>query len=118
MKKPKRTTLNNQLDKLFSEIIRSRGKCERCNRVDDTLQTSHVFSRSHLSVRWDFDNAFCFCASCHWWWHKNPPYTKDCSIKILGEDVYDELVKRKEQICKRSIENLIEMRDSFKEMVK
>jgi len=73
MKRPKRKTIKNKLDKLFSEKIRSIGYCERCGLADKSkLQCSHIYSRSYLRLRWVKENATCLCAGCHLWWHKNP----------------------------------------------
>lgn len=67
----KRKTLKNKLDSVFSQLIRARGRCEKCGNTT-TLQTSHIYSRRNLAVRWDELNANCFCAKCHFWWHENP----------------------------------------------
>jgi len=71
MRKPSRKTVKRNLDKLFSEKIRSKGVCEKCGLMKN-LQTSHIYSRSYLRLRWVEENATCLCAGCHWWWHKNP----------------------------------------------
>lgn len=71
MKKPSRKTLKRKLDKLVSEIVRKRGKCERC-LGKNCLQAAHIFSRTYLNTRWDLDNVLCLCAGCHFFAHKNP----------------------------------------------
>ena len=73
----------NKLDKLFSLDTRSRGKCERCGKTT-TLQTSHIYSRSYKELRWEKKNAFCLCAGCHFWWHKNPLEAVEFTKKKLG----------------------------------
>jgi len=68
-----RKGLKKKLDIAFSELIRSLGKCERCGLADySKLQTSHIYTRANLAVRWDELNAKCLCAGCHWAWHKEP----------------------------------------------
>lgn len=62
----------NLTDKLFSELVREIGewKCVRCRRKheksNNTCDTSHYWSRSMKSVRWDFSNADVLCKMpCH-----------------------------------------------------
>ena len=70
MKTP-RKKLEAKADKLFGEIIRSRGKCERCGSKD-FLQTAHLISRRYKQVRWDLDNAVCLCRGCHVYFTHHP----------------------------------------------
>lgn len=60
-------------DRLFSQIIRSQGKCENCEaREYSKLQTAHILSRRYAKTRCDTRNAFCLCASCHFYFTANP----------------------------------------------
>lgn len=53
-------------DKLFSQVIRSRGGCENCGEQEYAkLQCAHVVSRRFNATRVDTDNAFCLCWTCH-----------------------------------------------------
>ena len=70
-RKTKRITQRNKADKLFSKLIRSRGKCEKCGNRH-FLQTAHIISRKYGNTRHDSDNALCLCAKCHRWAHDNP----------------------------------------------
>lgn len=99
-RKISRKGLKNKLDKAFSELIRSRGRCERCGDKGATLQTSHIYSRKNLAVRWDELNAFCFCAGCHFWWHQNPLEAQEFTLQKLGKEKYD-LLKRKANTIKK-----------------
>lgn len=74
-----------QLDREFSLLIRSKGKCERCNSTQH-LQTSHIYSRRYMSIRWSVMNAMCLCAGCHWWWTLNPTEAGAWALRVLGED--------------------------------
>lgn len=58
-------------DKLFSQIIRSQGRCECCGSTQN-LQTAHIISRRFSKVRCDLRNAFCLCAKCHMRFTANP----------------------------------------------
>jgi len=107
--KPSKGSIKKRLDKVFSEIVREKGFCERCNKKEN-LQCSHIFSRSQLSVRWDLDNAFCLCAGCHlYWWHKNPIEAAEFTKQRLGEDKYKQLILKSSQIKKWSIGELNEL---------
>ena len=70
--RPSRKNLIKKADKLFSEIVRSKGKCEHCGKVE-SLQCAHVLSRTNKHLRWNEDNALCLCTRCHLFWaHKSP----------------------------------------------
>lgn len=72
MKKVKLTSLIKKADKLFSEVIRSRGECEKCGSKTN-LQCAHIISRTNKHLRWDESNALCLCFRCHFFWfHRNP----------------------------------------------
>lgn len=72
MIRAKRKGRKRTVDNLFSKVVRARdGRCLKCGTVEK-LQCSHVLPRTHLSIRWDLDNAITLCYRCHiYWWHKN-----------------------------------------------
>ncbi len=87
--------MKKRLDRLFSQIVRGAGKCVKCGNVDySKLQCAHIFSRSQLTVRWDFDNVLCLCAGCHFWAHKNPLLFSEFVRNYLGECKYEMLKMR------------------------
>lgn len=72
MRKPSLTQLKRKADKLFSQIVRRKGFCERCLRSSN-LQCAHIVSRTNKNLRWNLDNAVCLCYRCHFHWaHRNP----------------------------------------------
>ncbi len=94
VKKPKRTTLRNKADKLFSLLIRSRdGRCVRCSRTDG-LQCAHIVGRRYFAVRWDEANAVALCMGCH------KTFTHDPLgwIDFIGEERFFELKRRAQQV--------------------
>ena len=105
MKRPNRKTLRNKLDKICGEIVRARGKCQRCGSKN-TLQSCHIFSRIYNATRWLLDNLLCLCASCHFWSHKNPILFAEFVKKLLGEEKYELLKEARKQITKYTIEDL------------
>lgn len=67
-------------DKLFSKLVREKGnyicvRCQRKHRKDEnTCDTSHYWTRSFKSVRFDFDNADVLCKiPCHAGRNSNDP---------------------------------------------
>ena len=105
MKKPSKTTLRRKLDKICSEIVRARGKCQWCWHKEN-LQCCHIFSRTYNNTRWDLDNLLCLCPKCHFYFHKNPIIFVEAVINILGKDKYDLLKEKRNQITKYTIDDL------------
>jgi len=101
-----KTALKKKLDKICGEIVRAKGKCERCGSKKN-LQTAHIFSRSHLNTRWDLDNLLCLCLKCHLYWaHKNPIEFAEWVQKYLGRVKYEVLQEAHNQTYKPTIEDL------------
>jgi hypothetical protein len=117
MKKPSRSYLRNQLDKLCSIIIRSQGKCQRCSG-NNSLQTAHIFSRKNYSTRWSLSNMLCLCASCHFWSHQNPLLFAEFVKDLYGELRYTTLKQQAVKMKKWTLEELIKMREDYKELCK
>jgi hypothetical protein len=108
MKKPTRSTLKNKLDKICGEIVRGRGRCQRCGKREN-LQTAHIFGRTYLNTRWDIDNnLLCLCPDCHInFAHKCPLLFTEFVKKLFGEERYELLKESHNQIYKPTIEDLL-----------
>ena len=107
MRKITRKGLRNKLDKICSLIVRGRGRCVRCNSKKQ-LQTAHIFSRTYNATRWDIDNnLICLCASCHWFFHKNPILFGEYVRGLYGEERYAVLKEARNQIAKFTTEDLM-----------
>lgn len=93
-KKPTyRKELENALDDAIRDIIRLRGKCQRCGKEE--VQTAHIFSRKNKSVRWDEDNVLAYCYRCHFHFaHKEPVLFTDWVREHLGEEKYFKLRRK------------------------
>jgi len=85
--------------KLHALIVRSRGVCEACGSGNQ-LQCAHIISRKYSNTRTSLDNAFCLCASCHRTFTDNPVDFGKFVTDMIGEERYDELVKRRNLIAK------------------
>lgn len=109
-----RKRLITKCDVIFSKLVRKKGFCEKCNKVEN-LQCSHIHPRDTWSVRWDYMNAFCLCAGCHkWWWHQEPILAAEFTKEKLGLLNYEQLNQRariikqwKEWELKELLESLI-----------
>jgi 5-methylcytosine-specific restriction endonuclease McrA len=92
--KPAKRILIKKCDKLFSEIVRSQGVCDRCGSTRN-VQCCHIVSRRHLHTRWDLENAIPLCSGCHLFWaHKNPHEFVRWFDDKFGGHLYEELKKR------------------------
>ena len=94
MKKPSRKHLIKRLDEEVSRIVRKKGFCEKCSSVLKKLNTSHYYSRTLKSVRWDFYNVKCTCVGCHFWLDGHPLEHTEFVKKRLGDISFDLLVQR------------------------
>src|SRR3990167_8730970 len=103
-----RKKIENRLDSLFRQIIKKRDKkCVRCGK-DRNLQTSHIFSRSNKSVRWDENNVVLFCGYHHiFWWHKNPIEAISWIQKYLGSEKYEALKIKAGFVIHRNVNDLL-----------
>lgn len=92
-KKPKTPTKTRQLkqaDTLFSQIVRSAGRCANCSSTEH-LQCAHGFSRRYRAVRFDERNAWPLCRSCHVYFTHRPLEWDDWMVSRLGDHRYVEL---------------------------
>lgn len=104
-RKPTKTSLRRKLDKIVSEIVRKRGKCERCMSRQN-LQACHINSRKYNLTRWDLENLLCLCAKCHAHFHDHPHELGDFVKKIKGEEVYEKLREVYKSITKFTLDGL------------
>lgn len=89
-KKTSRQAQVNKLDKLFSLIVRSHGRCVVCDTTQN-LQCAHGFSRRHRATRWDFRNAFSLCRGHHVYFTHRPLEWDDWLRDRWGETLYWEI---------------------------
>lgn len=92
-KKPKTPTKTQQLrkaDALFSQFIRSRGRCENCNSTE-FLQCAHGFSRRYRSVRWEPAQCWALCRACHVYFTHRPLEWDEWMRQKLGPALYERI---------------------------
>ena len=89
--------LKAKADRLFSQHIRSLGRCEaQGHQVDCStkLECAHWISRRYSWTRTCEDNAFCLCSAHHRWFTANPTEFAFWAISRRGEQVYARLRRR------------------------
>ena len=82
--------------KLHAELVRSRGRCERCGAVGEAafLQCAHIVPRGFSHTRTDLANAWCLCASCHAILTNDPFLHVMFANATIGETAYEALRKK------------------------
>ena len=123
MKKKSIKTIKAKCDKLWSEIIRSKGYCEICGTTVN-LNAHHIISRHNKVLRWDLQNGICLCVSCHKFSthsvHNDPLGFMEFFKKKNPED-YKYLKNKKNQIAHYTIsdyeeiyQKLLEVKDEIR----
>lgn len=109
--------LKEDLDKIHSEYIRLRdGKCVTCGSTEQ-LTNGHLFTRGHMSTRWDDLNCHCQCWPENFKHEFDPqPYTS-WFIRTYGIEAYDELHVKHTTIRKFSRADLEGMIEEYKQKV-
>jgi len=115
--KTKRRKLIDKLDKLWSEKVKSVGKCAYCGK-DSYLNPHHIYSRSNYSTRWDLDNGICLCSGCHtlsstFSAHKTPMEFSEYIKEKRGNEWFNRLRAKAKQVVKYSNSDLEEMIENW-----
>ena len=110
--------MTNKLDKICSDLVRSRGICERCGPARyyefSQLQCAHIYSRTYRNTRWDLKNLLSLCASCHFWGHKNPIEFADWVRDHIGQENWQELRRRRNEIKRWTVNEMVEYYETLK----
>lgn len=95
--KKKQLSTKKKCDKLWGEIIRSKGQCEWCGRMDMRLEAAHIISRTYSKTRHDLKNGLCLCSACHRKGHSFPTLFTEFVIQHIGQDELDRLHRQAQQ---------------------
>ena len=73
-------------DRAFADCLKAAhdNTCEWCGIIG-RMETSHVHSRRHRTIRWDKLNANCLCNGCHRRWHESPLAASEWFSETFGE---------------------------------
>lgn len=88
--------LKGKATKLHAEVVRSRGRCERCGGTSH-LQCAHIIPRRYAATRVDPVNAWCLCAGCHMRLTEWASEHMLLVAQTIGQDRYEELRVRAER---------------------
>jgi predicted DsbA family dithiol-disulfide isomerase len=88
-KKPKRKTLKNKCDKLWSLIIRMPRRCEWCGAGNRRFEAAHIVSRTYSKTRHWLMNGLCLCSSCHRKAHAMPTLFSQFVEDHLGKSALE-----------------------------
>lgn len=110
--------LTKQADILFSKAVRLRdGKSVKSGSTE-SLQCSHIWSRSNKAIRWDLDNALTLTAGEHlYWWHKEPAEAIEWAKEVLGKEKWIELQNKRNAYFKLTPEFLKERIEFLKKYI-
>lgn len=82
-------------DTAFSRCVKEANDwvCNRCGaqheRGSQGLHNSHIFSRSHRTIRWCKENGQSQCFSCHQWFGGNPADSGIWIAEKVGQGTID-----------------------------
>jgi len=106
-KKPSKKTLRRKADTLFSKITRKKHpKCQRCGKP--ATQIHHIYSRRHLTIRYDEDNVISCCSSCHFFVHQNPLDFTEWITQVRGKVWRENLKEKRDMYMKIDYEQILE----------
>ena len=112
-----------RLDKVFSLYIRLSNsddegycKCISCGYIDHykNMHNGHYIDRKHMSTRWDVDNCNVQCPSCNVGLNGN----LEGYLSTIGDDLGQELTRRKYLIKKYSMIDLEELIELYTDLIK
>lgn len=106
-RKSSQAELSRRCDRLWSEIVRSRGACEMPGKHGGPLQGAHGFSRRYRGTRWLPINGFCLCAAHHVTMTHNPLAWTDFLLEAWGATVYEELKRRAQAVTKPDFDAIL-----------
>jgi len=97
MKKRTQKSLKKEADELWSKIIRSYGKCEKCGSAGP-LNAAHIYSRRFIATRHLLENGLSLCVGCHRWGHDKPLDFARWVEQYIGGDIVNELSQKAHKI--------------------
>ena len=96
-----------ELDKLWSERVKRKGKCQACGETAKKLEAAHIVGRFFRTTRWGISidgkydlNGLCLCFICHQGFDQHMSIEKLIREKVIGPYRYDKLLTTKRIIAK------------------
>lgn len=106
-------------DKAMSDYIRTRDNftCVTCGKKGNkkNIDNGHFIPRGSSLWRYDERNGHAQCYRCNKKLSGNWPVYFDFMVTTYGRDLVDEMINRKQEECKRSIIDLLEIEQYYKD---
>lgn len=119
-KKSSRQLYERELDTLVRSIVLLRDKFCVCpapkNGHSVVMQPGHLITRGKESVKWDLRNVHAQCSGCNLTHEFRPERFTNWYIQRFSADSYVQLVADSEEVCKLSIDELMELRTQLTEI--
>jgi hypothetical protein len=80
------------------------------------MHAGHLRTRGHYSTRYDDDNVYCQCQICNY--YGDPAALKAYYVSQYGQDAYDDLVRRSNQMDGRTVDDYVELIRAWKAELK
>lgn len=116
MAKSTKTSLKRRADQLVSQIVRLKGKCERCGKTEG-LQCAHVISRSNHTLRFDLMNVLCLCSGCHINFAHQDPLGFSKWFQENYPARYEYLMHNKNFLTKRTLQDYKELVEALNKIL-
>jgi len=115
-KKTERKRLDKQCLDLWSKCCRAKQKTCRYNNSDEGLTTHHIIEKNYRFGRFALENGLVLSWRVHCLQKSHPEQFRDIVLEIIGEDEFNRLKERfmYQPACKRSIHDLMAIRDDLK----
>ncbi len=119
--------LKKELDKVFSEYVRrssadenGMARCYTCGVCKHwkQLHAGHYISRQYLATRWDLNNVKSQCPGCNIYGNGKPLDFEENLKKELGDNVVEEMKKKRHTITKVGIQWYQEQISHYKDLIK
>jgi hypothetical protein len=119
-KKSSRQLYERELDTLVRSIVILRDKFCVCpppkNGHSVVLQPGHLITRGKESVKWSLLNVHCQCSGCNLSHEFRPERFTNWFVQKFSAEVYAQLVADSEEVCKMSVDELMELRSQLTEI--
>jgi hypothetical protein len=124
-KRRTRSSLEKELDRVFSIWIRTRtaidgyNECISCGKTYHwtEMDCGHYISRVHRSTRWDELNCYPQCKRCNIFLKGNYPNYSLALVKRYGSDILEELSIKRNKTVKISTPEMESLIDHYRSLI-
>lgn len=113
MKRNSKQRIEDELDKLWSKIIKIRAGY-KCQITGKAATDAHHIARKSATVRWELSNGIALARKEHDHDHEAEMNAK--IIKVIGQAKFNELEAKARETKRWREPDLVELRDSLKEI--